>query len=253
METENKYEVHPEIAAEMPQAPIQEPEIGTQEASAEETIEPIRDNSSQVADKPAESNQAKNFRQLKEKAERAERERDELIKLLQQKQQLSEEPEISLNANDIVEGKHLSRYDKKMTKLQQELEQTKAQVAQSSVKLRLNSEYPDFHQVVTPDNITRLEMEYPELASTLNASKDLYSTGVSTYTLLKKLNIAVEDNYESDRYKVKQNTMKPKPVISASSQQGSSPLAKANAFANGLTDELRKQLVKEMAEARKGL
>ena len=36
-----------------------------------------------------------------------------------------------------------------------------------------------------------------------------------------------------------------------SPQQGDSPLSRANAFANGLTPELRVQLIKEMEEARK--
>lgn len=244
-----EYAVHPALAAEFAdtvqsETRAEQPEEQIVEQAVARPIE---------AKSTTESVQAKNFRQLREKAERAERERDELIKLLQQKQQTTEEPELSIGESEIVEGKHLSRYDKRMAKMQHELEQTKAQVANSAVRLKLNSEYPDFHKVVTPDNIAKLEMEYPELAATLNSSKDLYSTGVSTYTLLKKFNIAVEDNYESDRYKVQQNTMKPKPVIAASSQQGASPLAKANAFANGLTDELRKQLIKEMAEARKGL
>lgn len=35
-----------------------------------------------------------------------------------------------------------------------------------------------------------------------------------------------------------------------SPQQGDSPLSKANAFANGLTEDLKKQLQKEMFEAR---
>ena len=61
-----------------------------------------------------------------------------------------------------------------------------------------------------------------------------------------------EDNYSKDRDKAQSNASKPKPLASVSPQQGDSPLSRANAFANGLTDELKSQLRKEMEQARQG-
>ena len=59
------------------------------------------------------------------------------------------------------------------------------------------------------------------------------------------------DNYKTDRELAQKNASKPKPLASVSPQQGDSPLSRANAFANGLTNELKAQLRKEMEEARK--
>jgi hypothetical protein len=55
----------------------------------------------------------------------------------------------------------------------------------------------------------------------------------------------------ADRAAAQKNASKPKPLASVSPQQGDSPLSRANAFANGLTPELQKQLRQEMEEARK--
>ena len=57
---------------------------------------------------------------------------------------------------------------------------------------------------------------------------------------------------EADKRKAQENSAKPRPMASVSPQQGESPLSHANAFANGLTPELQKQLWKEMQDAKKG-
>ena len=56
---------------------------------------------------------------------------------------------------------------------------------------------------------------------------------------------------EAIRSKARENHAKPRPISSIGAQEGDGPLSKANAFANGLTDELKQQLLKEMQEARK--
>ncbi len=52
--------------------------------------------------------------------------------------------------------------------------------------------------------------------------------------------------------RIQKNASKPKPLASVNPQQGDSPLSRANAFANGLTEELKDQLRKEMSESRRG-
>ena len=49
-----------------------------------------------------------------------------------------------------------------------------------------------------------------------------------------------------DKEKVKTNIYKPHPAASLSPQPGDNPLTRANAFADGLTDQLKEQLRKEM-------
>ena len=175
---------------------------------------------------------------------------DEAAEYKSRAQQI-EEPLYNINEDDLVEGKHLKRYDAEIKKLRQEQEQFKQQSYAMTAQQQLRSKYPDFDKVVNEDNIEQLKYAYPELANTLNSSTDLYSTAVSAYTMIKKLGIIQEDNYMADKAQALKNASKPKPLASVSPQQGDSPLSKANAFANGLTDELRAAMIKEMNEARK--
>lgn len=252
-------------AIEKPQ--ITEPTVPTiQEvdqitSQAEEAMQEVQE---QVQQEPqvvrpeieVESSQAKNFRQLKEAKERAERERDELLKHIQTQQRPQQESEsvdedFDINPDDIVEGKHLKKYYEKIKKLEKKLQQTQQQSVAMTTEAKLKAQFPDFDKVVNKDNIESLKYAYPELANTLNASTDLYSTAVSAYTMIKKLGIAQEDLYEADRERVQKNAAKPKPLVSIAPQKSESPLSNANAFANGLTPELQKQLWKEMQDLRK--
>lgn len=250
-QVKEQYDVHPELAKEFVQPiEVSEPEE-IEEIEAVPEPEPVK-----------ETAQAKNFRQLKEQKERAERERDELMQkfhemeMARKKPTINEEPvdqDYNINPDDLVEGKHLSRYDKKIKKLQEELETYKQQNSVTATEARLKARYPDLEKVISKENLESLRADYPELAETINSNHDLYNKAVSAYTLIKKLGIAQEDVYEQDRQRAQKNAAKPRPLASVNAQQGDSPLSKANAFANGLTDDLRAQLRREMSDARKGL
>lgn len=246
---EEKYDIHPGIADVVP--PQQEEHVQeVEEAPVQEIID---------EPKPSfqETDKEKNFRILRERAERAERERDEAIRIASQSQQYKQthEPQedddsdVAIGSDDIVEGKHLSKVQKQIKKLKDEISHYKQQSQTSSAEQRLKSKYPDFDQIVTRDNIETLRVTYPELAATLQSSNDLYNTGVSAYELIKRFNIDQSHNYEVAR--AQKNLAKPRPTASISPQQGDTPLTRANAFANGLTDEVKKQLFKEMNEYRK--
>lgn len=203
-----------------------------------------------------ESFQARNFRQIKDEAERMRRENAEMSKRLQayednQRSKQVEEPQYNINDDDLLEGKHLKKYDAELKRLRQEQEQFKQQTYTLNAQAQLRSKYPDFDKVVNEENIEALKFAYPEIASTLNSSTDLYSTAVSAYTMIKKLGILPEDNFVNEKALAQKNASKPKPLASVNPQQGDSPLSKANAFANGLTPELQKQLLKEMNEVRR--
>ena len=94
--------------------PITEPQY-EQEAPQQEEI---------IQSRPTA--QQENFRALREKAERAERERDELYRRLQQAEAQKAEPEedFSLNVKeeDLVEGKHLSKVNRKIDRRIKQLE-----------------------------------------------------------------------------------------------------------------------------------
>ena len=73
--------------------------------------------------------------------------------------------------------------------------------------------------------------------------------GVSAYTLIKKFNI--DQPSRVDMEKTQKNIAKPKPTNAITPQQGANPMDRANAFAEGLTKDLKEQLFREMNEYRK--
>ncbi len=249
---DQEYNVHPELAKEYSQ-PEEIEETEEQVEEAEVVPEPVK----------VDSKKETNLRVLREKAlraEAAERERDELARRIQdmemgryqqQKPVPVEEPDTELGPDDLVDAKYLRKYDKTIKELRDELKTYKEQTTLASTDARLKARFPDIDSVVSKENIDILRYEYPELAATLNATPDMYNKAVSAYTLIKKLGISQEDLYVEDRAKAQKNAAKPKPMASIAPQQGDSPLSKANAFANGLTDDLQKQMLKEMNEARK--
>jgi hypothetical protein len=209
--------------------------------------------------KPQQKPQEQRFAELREAKSRAERERDEALKLLQeyelrqQKESIlpDEEDELQIAPDALAEGKHLSKVSKKIKKLEEQLKNYHQQSSQIGIESQLKSQYPDFDKVVNEQTLHALRTEYPQIAQTLNSSTDLYSKAVTAYTLVKKLGLKPEDLYQEDRERAQNNSNKPRPLASLSPQQGDSPLSNVNAFAKDykLSEELRKQLHKEMVEA----
>jgi len=234
-----------------------------QQEQVQEEVVPQEEQTQEVApqvEAPAqeESYQARNFRELREKSQRIQQERDEALRRLQVIEQAKiaaqqpEEPEYSLNPDDLVEGKHLSKYDKKMNALEKKLKAYQQQSQEVAVEAKVKAKFSDFDKVVTPDTIALLRDTHPEIAETIIANKNLYSQAVSAYTMIKNLNIYKEDKNQHEKQLIQQNNAKPRSVASVSPQQGNTPLSRANAFAEGLTPELKAQMLKEMQEARKG-
>lgn len=201
------------------------------------------------------------FRELREKNKKLERDHQEAMKLLEQYRGQQNQPKTNENSSysskrlgddDLVEGKHLNEFNQRYEKLYQEHEQLKQQTHQMNIRNRLYGKYSDFDKVVNEENLAMLGELEPEVASTLNSSQDSYSAAVTAYKAIKQAGIYKEDDmYSNDRKKIQENSNKPRPLSSVSPQTGDSPLARANAFANGLTEDLRKSLLKEMEEARK--
>lgn len=254
-----------EVVQEQPstiQAQEQQPEVieSSDSSVAEEVIE----------QQPIKKTPSESFKELKEAKMREERERirvqqerDELARRLAEMEQSHQRPKtveqeedysINVNPDDLVEGKHLSKVDKKIKQLEAKLAQYEQKNTALNIETRIKSQYPDFDRIVTKENVDMLKAQYPEIAQTLNASNDLYSTAVSAYTLIKKFGITPdEQTYKPDLERAQRNAIKPKPTAAVSPQYGESPLAKANAFANGLTEDLRKQLYREMQDAKKNM
>jgi len=243
------------VAQPEPMVEIQtQPEPEMVEAQTEEV-----EQESAPVEAPVAKDKNFNLRLLRERAEQAERERDELMRMMYQKdsskKQVEPEPEEDLNfnmdADALVEGKHLSKVDKKIRQLEQKLAKYEQRSTESNAETRLKAQYSDFDSVVTADNVAQLREEYPELAQALIATPDLYAKGKSAYMLLKKFGIAQDPVVQAEKALVMKNAAKPRPLASVSPQQGSTPMAQANAFAEGLTPSLKDQLNREMYEARR--
>lgn len=233
----------PELPQEMQEAITQPQEFEAQPVAQETQEAPQQ--------QAQESDAARNFRALREAKEKAERERDEMLRVMAQIQsQKKDEPveeEIPGDPDSFVERKYI---DKKIKRLESELKNYQSQYAVSVTEARIKAQYPDFDNVVSQQNIDQLKSQYPVLADAIGSSPDLYSQAVSAYTLIKKLGISPEDDtYAKDRERAKNNAAKPRPLASVSPQQGESPLSRANAFAQGLTEDLKKQLHQEMIDA----
>ena len=241
-------------------------------ASQEET-EPEEVDATQALPEPKpkleeESDAKKSFRELSAAKKKAERERDEYLRRIEElesrprhqekattpQEQVEEDEEFHLGADDIAEGKHIAKVDKraqnKIKALEDRLAKYESKTAEERTEAMLKAKYADFDKVVSRDNIDLLTEAYPELARSLYSTNDLYTKAVSAYTLIKKFGIYQESPFNSEKAVALKNVAKPRPLASVSPQQGDSPMGRANAFANGLTDELKAQLRKEMEQSR---
>ena len=241
----------------------QEVQEVTQENTQETPPEPAAPEATEPS-KPApapdylESAKERNWREVRKKAEEADklaRERDELARKLQelesgrQASPQEEDYDVRLGADELAEGKHLDKVQRKIKALEQKISQYEQRSTTMALEVKIKSEYPDFDCVVSKENIAELQAQYPELAHTLNANGDLYSKAVSAYTMIKKLGIQPDTTHIQDRVQALKNAQKPRPLTSVNPQQGDTPLSHANAFANGLTEDLKKKLWQEMQDA----
>ncbi len=232
--------------------PVQETQTETPQEQAEQPQETVS------RQRGREDDSDRNLRSLREKTERAERERDEAYRLIKEYESRlpnadDSDTDVNLGADDIAEGKHLSKVQKKIKNLEEQLRSYQQQNALTAAELRLRNKYPDFDKVVTKDNIDLLKDKNPSAARLLASAQDADAAGESAYLFIKQLTSSADPSYDKERELVQKNSVKPRPLASVSPQQGDSPLTRANAFANGLTDELKDQLRKEMFEARKQL
>lgn len=224
--------------------------IEPQEVETQEVVEKQQEQTTPSVEQQVPSPQ-ESFRELRAKAERVERERDEYMRMVQQlqqpKQQQEEEEEIRLNPDELVEGKHLTAYEKKLRKIEQRLQQQAQQNAVMNAEAMIRIEMPDFDKIVTKEAVQALQYQYPDLAESIANNSNLHSKAKAAYQAITKLNLT--QNYSNEAATITKNISKPKPLASLSPAQGDSPLTHANAFANGLTKELKDKLYQEMLDA----
>jgi len=206
-----------------------------------------------------DSPQAVRFKTLREAREKAERERDELKRQLEAARAPKPEPiqqpvqDYVLGEEEMVEGRHLSKYDRDIKALREELQRTRQEASIASVENKLKAQYNDFDSIVNKENLEVLQRIHPEIAATIQNSPDLYNKAVTAYTLLKRLGISGSVAQKEQAAVAHNNATKPRPLASAAPEANTdSPLENANVFATALTDERKREVFARMQRTIKG-
>ncbi|HXB11343.1 MAG TPA: hypothetical protein VNZ45_05110 [Bacteroidia bacterium] len=193
----------------------------------------------------------RNFKAMREAKAQAQRERDELARQLEDLKAAREE-ELSIGDDELAEGKHLKKQNDRIRKLEAKIIETEKRNNDLLMESKLKSKYPDFDEVVNESSLSQLSKSDPDTADSIRilAKSNEYLAAVNAYKALKKdsspLSVLTQD-----QQKALKNAAKPRPSVSISPTQGESPLTRANAFAQGLTPELKAQLAAEMQEMRR--
>lgn len=209
------------------------------------------------------------WKSLRDAQQKAERERDAILSQMlemqqrmqsmqqqpkQQEEQPVEDYDFDIDADALAEGKHVKKLVARQKAMEQQLKRYQAQSEEVAVEARIRTQFPDFEKVVSRENVEMLNAQFPEIAKTLRDTPDIYNKAAAAYTVIKNFGIHKDTpQYENDRAKAVANAQKPRPLASVNPTQGDSPLSKANAFANGMTNELKEQLRKEMFAARRAM
>lgn len=216
---------------------VEETDAGVNEAP-EAAVQEQQDHSESPSTNQ-ENSQDKNWRAMREQMEELKRYSQRLESEVQRMrappppQQVEEE--INASEDDLSTVGLTRKLAKKEAQsiVKEFMTKKEAEFAEQMARLK----YPDYDAVVSNDNLQRLVQTAPELAKMLMNNPD----PVGAYKLLKQVSLGSQEAAQ-----LKENQAKPRSVQSVGQ---TSALSQANAFAQGLTPDLRKQLWNEMQEA----
>jgi hypothetical protein len=193
-------------------------------AELERELKQLRDNQMQMMQAQLASQQS-----VRQELDEFDKIGDEEFIPLGKVKQLAEKnsQKVLKNAEDLVE----KAVDRRMKKMQDD-----------QFMDRLNRQYSDFSEIVTPETLSILEEREPELASTIADLKDPYKIGMQSYKYIKALKLSetakdVRREKEIDK------------AIEKSEKSVTSPMAydkRPIAQAFKLTDAMKKDLYREM-------
>ncbi len=244
------------IYEDIPQTPIQpesEEAPPVAEAKAPEPTQAI-----QEQERRRKYTEEYNFAELRRLQEQKDRElelmRREIDQLRQQSYKPQPKDDLGVAKDAFAEVQHVERIVESRLKEQEDryrrqLEQERQLQAERALTLQ----YKDLYQVLSPENLRRLEQEEPELAASIAANPDTYSAKIAAYKQIKKLGIS-EENYNAQRVneRLAQNLQRPKNPAALAPRQGSQALAAApttSGFAETITDDMASRYRKEMEDA----
>ncbi len=231
-----------------------------EEQAPEEQYEEEAPQEEQVQEQaaPAQPRQApkgdyeENVARLRKKNETLESQIEEMRYQMQQltAQQAARQDEfkLGLSDDDLAEGRHLAQLAQEVKRMKEDLRRTREDAERIALENKLKHKHRDFDDVVTTENLNRLKAEQPEIYRTIVSAQDPYAQAVTAYQMLKKFGIVEEA--DASLHKLVANSSKPRLSGSSNTMRSSTALANANSFADGITPEMRRALLKEMNDAR---
>lgn len=223
------------------------------EAVTESSSAKSQDSTNQAAPEskePKPGSKEYNFRLLeevknseKQRADLAEgrlREMQEALLRSAGQAQPKEEEFPSLNADDIPEWRHVQKAAEKIA--EKKIQEFWQKQQQEQLPRLAKQKFSDFDEIVSADNVKKLEQEHPDLAAGLSHSPDPFSATYKVIKMMygqpKKENPSLKEEVE----KLEENAKKPQSINTIGR---SSALSNANSFAK----KDKNQLYKEMMEA----
>jgi len=229
----------------------EEEEIGVKDqetAVPESNSEEVSPSQVDGDDKPKEKSKEFNFAKLREKTESFEKKNQmleneikELKKAMESKNvsthSVEEEELEKLDPDDILtvqQAKKLS--EKQAKKIVQEMFEKQER---ASLPAKTKSQFSDFDDIMTKENIEKFEQEEPGLAEACAKSSNPWE---STYKLLKKLIVPSQDTRKNEaQKKLEENEKRPGSLNSVPKK---SPLSDANAWAEASKKELYAEMMR---------
>ena len=197
------------------------------------------------------SDREENLKALRESRKQLQQERDEYFRRVQALEAAQAKASVANTSVDNTSvDEDLDDYldedvNQKEIKI---LKRSVAQMVDSNSRMKLSSQYPDFSKVVTQESIAILKQRFPEIAATLDQSRDIYTTGVSAYNIIKKFGLNIDEEYVSKKENVETNINKPRPV---SSLKSTSALSYARDYSD-LSDKSTRAEIIRIATERAG-
>ena len=232
-------------------------DIAEQEVNEPEVVEEVLDSAQEVEQEVASpeveeqqveaqpvvaTEKAENLKALRESRKQLKNERDEYLRRIQtlEAAQAKKDEELDYSDDDYSDpnGSEIKK-----------LKQGMANMAMSNSRMKLQTQFPDFSKVVTEESISILKQRFPEIADTLDQSRDIYTTGASAYNIIKKFGLHVDDEYVAKKENVTNNMKKPRPV---SSLKSSSALAHASDYSDLSDKKVRDEIIRIATERANG-
>lgn len=182
------------------------------------------------------------------------KDRDDLFEKMLQAQlaQTSQKPEIdefdSIGDEEFIPKGKVKALAKKEAQKQaeeiakREVEKYFHKQQESQFMDRLNRQFSDFSDVVTPETLSLLEEKEPELAKTIIELKDPYKIGMHSYKYIKAMNLSEKAPDERRKKEIDKAIEKSEKAIPSPMGFDKRPIAQAFK----MTDAMKKELYREM-------